>query len=166
MTKKKENKINTLTRSMKLKKVDLSRSSLGATTTTIPQPPQPRPILETSILLIYNKNQGDKFYWDDQIPFYLFSPREFLPISDGKYYYRSDYVTSTPALRVPGADNLIGVTIPSSLTSIGPFAFDSSGLKTVYINFPQTISDVSFQNDNSNVDFFGATVTTRNCDVC
>lgn len=35
MTKKKENKISTLTRSMKLKNIDLTRSSLGTSTISI-----------------------------------------------------------------------------------------------------------------------------------
>lgn len=211
---------------MKLKNNVIFRgqsSSLGATTTSMP-------MSETSIILIYNKYQGDKFYWNNQIPF-DFSRSESSD-SDKKYYYRSDgVVTSIPSFQVPGCDDLIefrisnsvtsigfasffgcpnltsvripdsvtniqrsafaecgslntviftqnsrletieryafsgcaaltSIIIPSSVTDIGFLAFESTGLNTVYMTFPQTISNSLFTNASSNVDFFGATVTT------
>lgn len=221
----KENKNNSLTRSMKLKNNVIFRgqsSSLGATTTSMS-------MSETSIILIYNKDQGPKFYWDEQLPF-DFSPSESSD-SDKKYYYRSDgVVTSIPSFQVPGCDDLIEFRISNSVTSIGfasffrcpnltsvripdsvtniqrsafaecgslntviftqnsrletieKYAFSGcaaltsiiiprsvtdiqflafeSSVKNVYMTFPQKISNSLFTNASSNVDFFGATVTT------
>lgn len=65
----KENKNNTLTRSMKfLKNAELSRSSLGATTTPIITQSTSEISSETSITLVYNvkvnSGFGLRFSWD------------------------------------------------------------------------------------------------------
>jgi hypothetical protein len=66
-------------------------------------------------------------------------------------------VSSIANYAFQGCTGLTSVTIPSSVTSIGQYAFQMSGLTIVYIADDQ----LGIQSPGSDVNFFGATVTTQ-----